>query len=112
MYYNEVADRISPHWLPGEKPSYAFCESVTGIGPWHIRKLSEAGLKLDGGIDTPTLCGRVRPFGDTADRVGGGGWDLNVRITEGHLAPRSGIAKYCCTSCIELYPESERKKSA
>ncbi len=52
-------ERLPPHWLKDEKPPYAFCESVTGIGRWHIRRLSEKGLKLGGGIDTPTLCKRV-----------------------------------------------------
>ena len=92
-------DPLPPHWLPNEKPTHAFCESVmaSGTSPWHIRKLSPAGLKLTGGIDTPSLCERVRPFGDkTKTNPGGGGWDLNVRISPHHL-------EHCCPKCAEDY---------
>jgi len=57
---------------------YAFCEAVTASGssPWHIRELTPAGKKLSGGVDTPSLCGHVRPPY---------GWDLtpvvNLTIT-------------------------------
>ncbi len=71
---------------------HVFCESVTGIGPWHIRMLSVAGPKYGGGIDTPALCGLVKPLG-----AGGvGGWDLEVLITEHHLG-------HACPRCVELY---------
>jgi hypothetical protein len=94
-----MVERVPLHWAPGEKPVYAFCESTqaAALAPWHIRKLSEGGLKLGGGIDTPSLCEKLRPMGDhTATRVGGGGWDLNVRITDGHL-------DHCCKDCAERY---------
>ena len=85
-----------PVWDPGEKPAYAFCESVP-LGPWHIRKVGGAGLKLGGGIDTPSLCERVRPMGDNSGTIKGlGGWDLNVRISEHHLS-------HCCRSCADIY---------
>jgi hypothetical protein len=73
----------------GKVPEYAFCEAVTasGMSPWHIRKVGEA-LRLTGGVDTPSLCGHVKPEL--------GGWDLNVRITEGHL-------KHACPRCVALY---------
>jgi hypothetical protein len=94
-----VPERVPPYWLPQEKPAYAFCESVTGIGPWHIRKLSAAGLKLRGGIDTPTLCGFVRPTEDTSSvRRGWGGWDLNTRITASQLE-----GEHCCADCRAHY---------
>ena len=97
-------DRVPPYWRPNEKPTHVFCESVTGIGPWHIRKLSKNGLKLGGGIDTPSLCGRIRPLGDhTQERVGGGGWDLEVRITSGHLIPPPGAKPHVCQACTADY---------
>lgn len=60
---------------------FAYCESVhaTSISPWHIRELSAAvGLKLGGGVDTASLCGRVQPRG--AGPGGFGGWDLVVAV--------------------------------
>lgn len=68
---------------------YVFCESVhaSGTSPWHIRKLTEAGLKLGGGIDTGSLCGHVEA---------GRGWDLAVEITAHHLA-------HACKECVENY---------
>jgi len=77
---------------PGEVPPYAFCEASTAgpCSPWHIRKVGTR-LFLTGGVDTPSLCGHVRqPFG---------GWDLNVRITEGHLA-------HSCPKCVAIYREA------
>ena len=71
--------------------TYSFCESVhaSGSSRWHIRPLTDAGRKLGGGIDTPSLCGHVRA---------GWGWDLNVEITEHHLG-------YACPTCVERYQE-------
>ena len=51
--------------------TYSFCESVTGIGPWHIRQLSPAGKKTGGGIDSPSLCGRIYPSGATTPNAKG-----------------------------------------
>lgn len=89
---------------PAEKPpEYVFCESSTAssTSPWHIRKVSSIGLKLGGGIDTPSLCGRVRPIGD--DLRGFGGWDLNVGISEHHLT-------HCCKACADAYKALSRGK--
>jgi hypothetical protein len=74
---------------PGEVPKFAFCESVhaSGTSPWHIRNVFQR-LHLTGGVDTPSLCGHVKP------EVGG--WDLNVKITEHHL-------KHTCPRCVEMY---------
>lgn len=65
----------------------SFCESVhaSGYSRWHIRGLTEAGRKLGGGIDTPSLCGRVTK-----------GWDLNVPITPQH-------ANHTCSACWDEY---------
>lgn len=77
-------------WLPGEVPPFSFCESVwsSGLGTWCIRQTSAAGLKHGGGIDTPSLCGRVPARN---------GWDLEVRITEHNLGQNA------CKACVEKY---------
>jgi hypothetical protein len=69
-----------------------FCESVhaTGNSPWHLR-LREGEKKLTGGVDTDSLCGRVKaPHG----------WDLKVE-------PRQiGIEHdFVCSRCREKYRE-------
>lgn len=69
---------------------FSFCESVHAgsTSPWHIRKLTDVGRKLGGGIDTASLCGRV-------DK----GWDLEVEITEHHLT-------HTCAACAEAYRDN------
>ena len=66
---------------PGD---FSFCESVhaTGRSWWHIRKLTEAGGKYGGGIDTNSLCGHVKD-----------GWDLRVEINQFQLD------KVTCLNC-------------
>jgi hypothetical protein len=74
---------------PKETPPFAFCESVHAGGGsrWHLRAITPTvGLKLGGGIDTKSLCGSV-------DR----GWDLDVKITEGHLE------EHVCLKCLDEY---------
>jgi len=85
-------------YAPGEVPGYAFCEPVyaSASGRWHIRKV-EGRLYLGGGIDTPSLCGKVKPFGPEYGALGG--WDLNVKITEHHLG-------HCCPDCVKAYQEA------
>jgi hypothetical protein len=73
--------------------TYTFCEpSFAGPrAPWCIRKLTAIGKKLGGGVDTPSLCGRVKP---TA--VGGpGGWDLTHTLGEADLE-----AEFTCKKCV------------
>lgn len=72
--------------------AFSFCEPVTAtsISPWHIRELTGKGRMLGGGIDTPSLCGRVE-----VNR----GWDLETPINEFHLA------NGCCQKCFQLYTE-------
>lgn len=67
-------------------PLFAFCESIyaTGTSPWHIRKLTSKGIKLGGGADTESLCGRKMA------------WDLDVKITQHHL-------DHCCNKCSKAY---------
>jgi hypothetical protein len=89
--------RLSLTWEADETPPYAFCEPVfaTSLRPWCIRKLGKAGLKLGGGIDTPSLCGRVQPS-CTSGGKGSGGWDNSVRIMPQHLT-------HCCATCRAIY---------
>ncbi len=70
---------------------YSFCESVTATSrsPWCIRVLTEQGQKLGGGVDTPSLCGRVQP------PPKGNGWDLPVVFTVHHPS--------ACPKCVEAY---------
>jgi hypothetical protein len=85
-------------YAPGEVPEYAFCE-ISCAGPrskWHIRKI-KGQLWLGGGIDTPSLCGYVKPFGPAIGDIGG--WDVNVKITERHLG-------HACPECVEKYREA------
>jgi len=65
---------------------YAFCETVTATpwSRWHIRKLTEKGLKLGGGADTPAICGRMVA------------WDLSVVIDQHHLG-------HSCLKCQAAY---------
>jgi hypothetical protein len=72
--------------------SFSFCESVhaNARSPWHIRKLTSAGKKLGGGIDTKSLCGNV-------DK----GWDLIVEISEHHLS-------HACKECVQQYVMGEQ----
>lgn len=76
------------------KTRYAFCEAVTAGSQsrWHIRPLTKVGLKLGGGVDTPSLCGHVKPPY---------GWDLYVKIDEEHHLP------YACPECVKLYREAK-----
>lgn len=70
---------------------YAYCESVhaTPWSRWHLRRLTEEGLKLGGGVDTQSLCGRVKLRS---------GWDLDVPISSDH-------DDHTCPACLKLYGE-------
>lgn len=63
---------------------YSFCESVhaSGSSPWHIRELVK-DQKFGGGIDSVSLCGRVKD-----------GWDLRVQIAPEYFA-RGCVCKDC-----------------
>ena len=77
-------------------PRFSFCERVWAgpKSPWHIRELGVAGRKLGGGIDTPSLCGRIVP-------PSGKGWDLDVELTPHHLT-------HACKACVAEYLRGER----
>lgn len=74
---------------------YSLCEGVraTSMSPWHLRRLTEKGPKYGGGIDTGSLCGRVKVRW---------GWDLNVTITPHHLG-------HTCPDCVEIYLQETGK---
>jgi hypothetical protein len=71
------------------KDECVFCEPAHPgfISPWHIRKLTDAGLKPHGGIDSASICGRLTP----PDGV-----DLAVPIDARSLA-------LACPRCVEIY---------
>lgn len=73
--------------------AYTFCEpSFAGPrAPWCIRKLSRNGKRLGGGVDTSSLCGRVKP----CDIGGTGGWDLPNQLGEQDLE-----AEFTCRKCL------------
>lgn len=70
--------------------AYSFCESVgaSGRSPWHIRRLTEAGQKFGGGIDTPMLCRDKRVSG----------WDLRGEVT-----PATVARDFTCRLCQQAY---------
>lgn len=65
---------------------HAFCEPVqcSPYSRWHIRRLTDIGMKPGGGADTPALCGIAVA------------WDLDVPLTAHHLG-------HSCPKCVELY---------
>jgi len=73
--------------VPADNTGYSFCESIHAgaYTPWHIRKLSEAGRKLGGGVDTTTLCGITMQ-----------GWDRKVEIS-------NRLLKTACVKCVGEY---------
>lgn len=75
--------------------AYSFCEPSTAgpCAPWCIRKLTAAGRKLGGGVDTPSLCGRV-----SLTSLGGvGGWDIRVPVEMDHPG--------ACKRCVAMLRE-------
>jgi hypothetical protein len=75
--------------VPPKVPEFSFCEGImaSSRSKWHIRK-THSRLFLSGGIDSVSLCGRVRE-----------GWDLGVKIKEIHLL-------HACPDCVKKYKES------
>jgi hypothetical protein len=68
-----------------------FCEPVFAgpLARWCLRRMGPAGPCYGGGVDTPSLCGRV-----TAE---GGGWDIEMPVT-----PDAMQADYVCPHCAEV----------
>lgn len=75
------------------KTRFAFCNSMTSAGPWHIRRLTDRGrTEMFTGIDTPSLCGFVP--------AGAGGFDYDMEFTDKYLLFASH-----CRSCTEKFWE-------
>lgn len=74
--------------------SYSFCEPVyvTGPAPWCIRKLTGTGRHVGGGVDSTSLCGRVKCHADG----GLGGWDLTSACVVSLDHP------HACKQCIAI----------
>jgi len=87
--YGGMLKNLAKH-LP--KREFAFCESVTATStsPWHIRKLTDQGLKTGGGADTKALCGREVS------------WDVNCEI-----CPVLLIQPDVCGKCVTEYGEKK-----
>jgi hypothetical protein len=79
--------------------AYSFCEPSTAgpSAPWCIRKLSKSGRKLSGGVDTASLCGRVKP----SDVGGWGGWDV-AAATRGVSLDHPFACKKCVVKLREV----------
>lgn len=85
-----------PDCVPAGGEIWSYCEpSVAGpLAPWCIRRLTEAGRKLGGGIDTPSLCGRVKPPY---------GWDIPVPVDviEAFMRSRPPVCKRCLDEMVQ-----------
>ena len=64
---------------------FSFCETLAAYR-WHIRQLTKAGRKINGGADTPTLCGLKAA------------WDLSFPIG---VDPRH--IENSCPKCRDIY---------
>jgi hypothetical protein len=75
--------------------TYSICESSFAApwSHWHIRPLTEAGRKHGGGIDTPSLCGRVTPPD---------GWDLEYSVVQAVRTPKKANL---CKTCLAKFKE-------
>lgn len=64
----------------------SYCESVSASGnsKWHLRNTISGDRMLGGGINTPSLCGFVRPPY---------GWDLVTLVSTMH-------DKHTCKHCL------------
>ncbi len=58
--------------------SWAFCEPETAgsMSRWCLRPMTKQGLKPSGGVDTNSLCGRVKAHH---------GWDIQVPVTQDRI---------------------------
>lgn len=80
---------------PIDYSQLAFCEPVFAgsLSKWCIRKLTAKGLKPTGGVDTESLCGRVKP------RIGG--WDIREpKVTEELVLGVGHTRRLVCSECV------------
>jgi len=80
---------------PVSQMKLSFCEPVwvATAAPWCLRYLTDKGPKYGGGVDTESLCGRVKPPH---------GWDVEVPVTQDRL-DREG---HTCPRCLQVLKES------
>lgn len=81
---------------------YAFCEPhncAPGRG-WCIRVLSPLGLRTGGGIDTPSLCGRVKSL----ESGGVGGHDFSLSVDD---ILEKDDAREVCRECLVKWRTGE-----
>jgi hypothetical protein len=73
---------------------YTYCEppNVAANRPRCIRRMTNTGRHLFGGIDTESLCGRVKPL----DVGGFGGHDFSMPV-EQMMEPRE-----VCKACLAV----------
>jgi len=73
----------------------AYCESIhaSSISPWCLRLLGPKGKFLGGGVDSSSLCGRVKK---------GMGWDLEVD-------PDGDVLRHpkVCGSCAAIWHDAD-----
>lgn len=71
---------------------YSFCEAwrAATLSRWHIRTLTDAGIKIMGGTDTPSLCER------------GMSWDVTPRAMD-----RDSV----CSTCVKVYEAQKEEKT-
>jgi hypothetical protein len=91
-----LSDLFSKKPTPSiQKDEYSYCETFTAGSstPWHIRKLTDAGKKLGGGADTPSLCDRTVA------------WDVNCPLQEFDIIknPKAPNTIPVCKKCKEAY---------
>lgn len=91
---------------PPESVVLSYCEPVVGnaSNTWHLRRLSADGRKLGGGVDSPSLCGRVEE---------GRGWDIDVPVLWPEALANSERrydwgSLMVCPQCVALVPEHLR----
>src|SRR5690606_16852883 len=90
---------------PTEHDVWSYCEPATAIlNTWHIRRLTDTGRHLSGGVDTPSLCGRVDP-------AKFGGWDLGAPFSWEEARrlctqPFHGGGWMVCPGCVTAAEEA------
>lgn len=74
---------------------YSYCEPswAASNARWCIRRLTKAGKKLSGGVDTNSLCTRVHT---------GLGWDIQCDID-------SRMTEIGCPECVAIYEKENRQ---
>ena len=80
-----------------EAPAHAWCETMAASGREHLRSLTAAGIKPNGGCDTDTLCGLAAA------------WDLASPVDAKSLerVKVEGVYSFPCHQCVVRYNEAQ-----